>query len=68
MDSLYSHVTDGYAAAGNAAVLQMDAGDKAYLRARGANALDGHHDEIYCTFSGALLHARGTGSNPVVGR
>jgi len=67
IDSLYTHVPDGYGAAGNAAVIEMDAGDVAYIRAHGTNALFGTGSEVYCTFSGTLLSQRG-GDTSIIGK
>ena len=57
VNSLYSHNPTHYASGGNAAVLQLDAGDTVYVRARvgNDNLLYGRGDEIYCTFSGYLI-------------
>lgn len=55
VNSLYSHTPSHFATAGNAAVIEADAGDVVYVRAHGANDLFGKADEVYCTFSGYLL-------------
>ena len=69
IDSLYSHNPANYATGGNAAVLQLDAGDVVYVRARVANdnALYGRGDEVYCTFSGYLIR-ESANTGAVVGK
>lgn len=57
VDSLYSHTPGHYATGGNAAVLELDAGDVVYVNANGDVNLYGAHDQIYCTFTGYLLFA-----------
>lgn len=65
VNSLYDHTPNYYGAAGNAAVVELDAGDVIYVRSHGASNLYGTHHEVYCTFSGHLLRAF---NNAVVGR
>ncbi|KAL4221158.1 hypothetical protein ACF0H5_019417 [Mactra antiquata] len=55
INSLYSHIINNYATGGNAAVLDLLAGDRVSVRAHNNQALFGDPDEIYSTFTGYLL-------------
>ena len=57
VDSMYSHNPTNYASGGNAAVLQLDAGDAVYVKTRvgKTNSLYGRGSSIYSTFSGYLI-------------
>lgn len=56
IDSLYGHVPNGRAAAGNSASLELSAGDRVFLDIGGHDSwLYGQRDEVFCTFSGYLL-------------
>ncbi|XP_045163918.2 uncharacterized protein LOC123528253 [Mercenaria mercenaria] len=57
VNSLYSHTPGHFATGGNAAVLELDAGDVIYVNARGNVDLFGVFNRIYCTFTGYLLNA-----------
>jgi hypothetical protein len=66
VDSLYSHTPGHYATAGNAAVLDLDIGDVVFVKAHNDVDLYGTSNEIYCTFTGYLLHPVGSG-NEIIG-
>ncbi|XP_060608068.1 uncharacterized protein LOC132760165 [Ruditapes philippinarum] len=66
VDSLYSHTPGHYATAGNAAVLDLDIGDVVFVKAHNDVDLYGTSNEVYCTFTGYLLHPVGSG-NEIIG-
>ncbi|XP_045162552.2 uncharacterized protein LOC123527266 [Mercenaria mercenaria] len=58
INSIYDDIPGHQASAGNAAVLELVGGDEVRLEALGSiKKLYGDPNEIYCTFSGYLLHA-----------
>lgn len=65
VNSLYSHTPGHYATAGNAAVIELDAGDIVFVKAHGSVDLYGANDEVYCTFTGYLLSP--IGSTEIIG-
>ncbi|XP_062579465.1 complement C1q-like protein 2, partial [Saccostrea cucullata] len=56
--SIYAYTHNGYADAGNTAILHLNVGDKVYLKGhQGSNqTMYGSADQIYTTFTGELLH------------
>ncbi|XP_045162553.2 uncharacterized protein LOC123527267 [Mercenaria mercenaria] len=58
INSIYDNIPGHHATAGNAAVLEVVGGDEVRIESTGiTNKLYGDRNEIYCTFSGYLLHA-----------
>ncbi|XP_060602559.1 uncharacterized protein LOC132755684 [Ruditapes philippinarum] len=58
INSIYNVIPGHHATAGNAAVLELNGGDVVRIESQGfKNKLYGDPSEIYCTFSGYLLHA-----------
>lgn len=57
MNSLYDHTPGYYAAAGNAAIIEMDAGDVVHVTSHAQSSLFGKQNEVYCTFSGHIIQA-----------
>ncbi|KAK3093600.1 hypothetical protein FSP39_017952 [Pinctada imbricata] len=56
VNSLYGHISNGYANGGNAATLELMSGDTVYIKVRDTNSeFYGSSDEIYCTFSGHFV-------------
>ncbi|KAK3083518.1 hypothetical protein FSP39_024580 [Pinctada imbricata] len=57
VESSYGYTSGSYADAGNTAVLHLKKGDTVYVKARPGHSVQlyGDSDELYTTFSGALL-------------
>lgn len=56
---MYAYIVNDYGAAGNAAILHLDVGDRVYVKARDNRdqTLYGQEHQIYTTFTGELLYA-----------
>ncbi|KAL3854092.1 hypothetical protein ACJMK2_013371 [Sinanodonta woodiana] len=53
--ALYGLTPSEFAAAGNTAIVRLRSGDIVQIKARRSNTLFGEHDQVYSTFSGALI-------------
>merc|ERR1712154_309802 len=55
VSSIWGHVDNDYAAAGNSVILRLAKNDQVYILAADATDLYGAVDEVYGTFSGYLI-------------
>lgn len=64
LPSVYAYIVNDYGAAGNAAILHLDVGDRVYLKARDNRdqTLYGQEHQIYTTLTGELLYADNSAS------